>query len=241
MARAPAQPRQAAGTARVLHSAAFAPERARRLMVGRLREWGVRDERVLAAMDAVPRHAFVDEALASRAYEEIALPIGHAQTISRPLSVARMLDAALSRPRSVAQLQVPDKLRALEIGTGCGYQAAVMAHLFDEVYSIERIRALHESARRNLRPLRISNLRLVFGDGRDGLASAAPFDVIVVAAAGNEVPPPLLLQMRIGGCLIAPIGEQEQTLHRVDRVGETDWRLTVLDEARFVPLRSGTI
>ena len=218
--------------------AGFAADRARRLMVGRLRGAGVRDDAVLAAMEAVPRHAFVDDALASRAYEEIALPIGHAQSISRPLSVARMLDALRLAPRGS---RPAGGWRALEIGTGCGYQAAVMARLFDEVYTIERIRSLHELARRNLRPMRIANLRLVFGDGCEGVPEAAPFDAIVVAAAGTEIPRPLLMQMRVGGRLVAPVGEQEQTLHLVDRVGQSDWRLTVLDEARFVPLRSGTI
>lgn len=213
-------------------------------MVQRLREWGVRDASVLSAMGAVPRHAFVDEALASRAYDEIALPIGHEQTISRPLSVARMLDALRAAPRA-GGVRLPERpagpWRALEIGTGCGYEAAVMARLYDEVYSVERIRALHELARVNLRPLRVPNLRLVFGDGREGVPTAAPFDAIVVAAAGTEIPQPLLSQMRIGGRLVAPVGEQEQTLHLVERVGQNDWRLTVLEEARFVPLRAGTV
>ena len=223
---------------------ALGADRARGQMVQRLREWGVRDTAVLSAMGAVPRHAFVDEALASRAYDEIALPIGHAQTISRPLSVARMLDALRATPRTVGARmpqRAPGPWRALEIGTGCGYEAAVMARLYDEVYSVERIRALHELARVNLRPLRVPNLRLVVGDGREGVASAAPFDAIVVAAAGTEIPQPLLSQMRIGGRLVAPVGEQEQTLHLVERVAQNDWRLTVLEEARFVPLRAGTV
>lgn len=212
-------------------------ERARRLMTGRLRDGGVRDEAVLAAMNEVPRHHFVDEALALRAHEEIALPIGHAQTISRPLSVARMLEASLE-----GLARTPNRpLRALEIGTGCGYQAAVMARLFDEVYSIERIRALHELARSKLRPLRVPNLRLVFGDGREGVPVAAPFDVIVIAAAGTEVPAPLLAQMAVGGRLVAPLGEQEQTLNLVERLSTDDWRSTRLEGARFVPLRAGTV
>lgn len=230
--------RQAAAAA-VVSDAGFHPGRARRLMVGRLRSGGVRSEAVLAALEAVPRHEFVDDAFASRAYEEIALPIGHGQSISRPLAVARMLDALLTP--APAATRPPGGWRALEIGTGCGYQAAVMARVFDEVYSIERIRSLHELARRNLRPMRIANLRLVFGDGHEGVSSAAPFDAICVAAAGAEIPQALLTQLRVGGRLVAPVGEQEQTLHLVERVSLTDWRLTVLDEARFVPMRAGTV
>src|SRR5574341_566614 len=154
-------------------------QRTRARMVERLREQGIRDERVLAAMAAVPRHLFVDEALASRAYEDTALPIGFGQTISQPWVVARMIEL-LGTGRTLGKV--------LEVGTGCGYQAAVLAQSAVEVYSIERIKELHERARANLRELRLRNLRLVHGDGKAGLEKAAPFDSIIVAAAASQTP-----------------------------------------------------
>lgn len=212
----------------------IASERTRQRMVERVQQQGVRNIQVLQAMQQVPRHIFVDEGLASRAYEDTALPIGHGQTISQPFSVARMAE----------QVLCADALNAgkvLEIGTGCGYQAAVLARLFKEVYSIERIRALHEVARNNLRPLRISNLRLVFGDGMLGLPQAMPFDAIIIAAAGLELPPALFNQLRIGGKLIAPVGDVEQHLLLIERTGEQQWQQTRLDAVRFVPLKAGTL
>lgn len=217
----------------------LATERARASMVDGLRAQGVRHDAVLDAIAAVPRHAFVDAALASRAYEDVALPIGQGQTISRPSTVGRML-AILAASRT------PDQLRAarvLEVGTGCGYQAAVLAHLFGEVVSIERLRWLHETARTNIRPMRLPNLRLVFGDGSRGVAAAAPYDAIIVAAAGPGIPDPLLEQMKVGGRLVAPVvdgAEGGQSLHRVERPTAEQWRLEVLDAVRFVPLRRGT-
>lgn len=211
-------------------------ERARQRMVERVRGAGVGDPDVLRALGQVPRHHFVDAAFASRAYEDVALPIGHAQTISRPAVVGRMLDVLCAGWSPQARREA----KVLEIGTGCGYQAAVLAQIFGEVYSIERIRALHEQARTNLRPFRLSSVRLVFGDGHEGVASAAPFDGIVIAAAGIEVPEPLLQQMRVGGRLVAPVGAQEQSLHLIERSRPADWHLTVLDGVRFVPLKSGT-
>ncbi len=206
-------------------------------MIESLHSLGIRDLDVLAAMRSVPRHLFVEPALASRAYEDVALPIGHGQTISRPSTVARMLETVLaSVPRANRALA-----RALEIGTGCGYQAAVMAALFGEVVSIERVRGLHEVARDNLRPLRLANLRLMFGDGRLGAPQSAPFDAIVVAAAGDRIPDDLLTQMRSGARLLAPVGDgTRQALHLVERTAPDAWQLTVLDTARFVPLRNGT-
>jgi len=207
-------------------------DRMREQMVARLREGGIRDQAVLQAMGRVPRHGFVDEGLASRAYEDSALPIGHAQTISQPFIVARMSELLCAR-------QVP--ARVLEVGTGCGYQAAVLAQVATEVYSIERIRALHDRARANLRPLRIANLRLVFGDGMQGVPSAAPFDGILVAAAANELPRPLLEQMAIGGRMVAPVGGARQSLRLIIRNSENDWSDQELEQVLFVPLRSGTI
>lgn len=204
-------------------------QRARDRMVARLREQGVRDGLVLEAMRAVPRHLFVDEALASRAYEDSALPIGFEQTISRPLAVARMLEVA----RDGRDLD-----RVLEIGTGCGYGAAVLARIARQVYSVERIAPLLERARANLRSLRIGNLRLAHGDGNRGLPEAAPFDAIVVAAAAPQVPPALHEQLARGGRLVIPVGVDSQELTLIERTA-SGLRETRLDAVRFVPLRSG--
>jgi len=220
-------------------SLALTSERVRERMVERVRASGIADARVLQALAAVPRHMFVDPGLATQAYEEAALPIGHHQTISKPTVVARMLELAL------AGRELP---RVLEIGTGCGYQAAVLSKIASDVYSIERIKPLYERAKTNLRPLRIPNIRLHYGDGRLGLPSAAPFDAIVIAAAGFEVPQALLEQLAIGGRLIAPVataqdpaGEATQVLTLVERTGPSQWRESRLDRVFFVPLKSGVI
>lgn len=215
----------------------LASERARQRMVALLRSSGIRDEGVLQAMERVPRHLFIEAGLASRAYEDVALPIGHGQTISRPSTVARMIETVAAPIAPEARRRA----KVLEVGTGCGYQAAVLAAVFGEVVSIERVRGLAEAARANLRPLRLGNLRLVFGDGRLGAPSAAPFDAIVVAAAGEEIAQALLLQMRVPSRLLAPIDQGgRQSLHLVERVGSESWHLTVLDAVRFVPLKAGT-
>ncbi len=213
-------------------------ERARERMVDALRAQGIRHEAVLAAMAAVPRHAFVDQGLASRAYEDVSLPIGEGQTISKPSTVARMIEL-VAADRDAATLRAA---KVLEVGTGCGYQAAVLAQVFGEVISIERLRWLHEAARTHIRPLRLPNLRLVFGDGRQGVEAAAPYDAIVVAAAGEGIPDPLLEQRKLGAVLVAPVQADggAQSLHRVERPGREQWTLTVLDAVRFVPLRRGT-
>jgi protein-L-isoaspartate(D-aspartate) O-methyltransferase len=205
-------------------------QRTRARMVERLREQGIRDERVLRAMASVPRHLFIEEALASRAYEDSALPIGFAQTISRPFVVARMIEVVLEH-------KAPG--RTLEVGTGCGYQAAVLAHIVPEVYSIERIKALLERARRNLFALRLANLRLAHGDGYAGLEKAAPFQSIIVAAAARQVPDALLRQLAPGGRMILPLHEGSgQRLVMYERKGrgfvESD-----LDPVRFVPMEMG--
>jgi protein-L-isoaspartate(D-aspartate) O-methyltransferase len=217
-----------------LANVGLASDRVRAKMVERLRELGVRDMRVLGALAEVPRHAFLDPALASRAYEDTALPIGHGQTISQPYIVARTAELALEGCAD------PRGAKILEIGTGCGYAAAVLARLFGLVISIERLRALHELARSNLRPLRIANLRLVFGDGVDGVAGEAPFDVIAAAAAGEELPPAWLAQLKTGGRIVAPLGggEQRMTVITKDDAGRVARRTT--EAVRFVPLRSGT-
>ena len=200
-------------------------------IVERLRANGIREERVLAAMAAVPRHVFVDSALASRAYEDSALPIGFSQTISQPFVVARMIEVLLEN-------KTPGKV--LEVGTGCGYQAAVLAAIFPEVYSIERIKALHERARRNLLALRLANLRLAHGDGYAGLEQAAPFDSIIVAAAAPHVPEALARQLAPDGRMILPLAQPAggQRLVAVDRRGRA-YQETELDPVHFVPMEAG--
>lgn len=196
---------------------------------------GVRHRKVLEAIATVPRHAFVDDGLDARAYEDSALPIGHRQTISKPSVVARMVEL-LFKPKK-------DLGKVLEIGTGCGYQAAILSLVASEVYSIERIRPLHDQARAKLRPFRIPNLRLIYGDGIRGLPQAAPFDGIILAAAGLGIPDPLLDQLAIGGRLVAPVAknEEEQQLVVVERVSSQRYQRTVLEEVFFVPLQSGTV
>ncbi len=207
-------------------------DRLRSSMVQRLRNQGIQDERVLDAMMAVPRHLFMDEGLASRAYEDAALPIGYGQTISQPWVVARMISVACEN-------RVPAKV--LEVGAGCGYQAAVLAQFVKEVHAIERIRGLYELARYHLRALKlISRVRLSFGDGMLGLPGVAPFDAIIVAAAGIKIPQALLEQLAIGGRLIAPEGTSAQRLILIERTGAASWRRDELESVRFVPLRAGT-
>ncbi|HET8597313.1 MAG TPA: protein-L-isoaspartate(D-aspartate) O-methyltransferase [Castellaniella sp.] len=207
-------------------------DRLRTQMVRRLREQGIADDRVLAAMQAVARHDFVDQGLASRAYEDAALPIGYGQTISQPWVVAYML-AVMCEGRA------PQKV--LEIGAGCGYQAAVLAQFVPEVYAVERIRGLYDQARLNLsqgRPR--GRVRLSFGDGMQGLEHRAPFDGIVVAAAGVKIPEVLLHQLAVGARLIAPEGATHQRLILFERTGPASWHRVELEDVRFVPLRPGT-
>jgi len=199
-------------------------------MVERLREQGIRDEAVLAAMAEVPRHIFVDEALESRAYDDLSLPIGFGQTISAPLTVARMIELARGG-RAVG--------RILEIGTGCGYQAAVLSRVAREVFSVERIAALLGRARRSLRELRVTNVKLKHADGQLGLETGAPFDAIVMAAAAAVVPEALTLQLERGGRLVMPIGTREQRLVVIERT-ERGLTETVLENVNFVPLLPGT-
>jgi protein-L-isoaspartate(D-aspartate) O-methyltransferase len=213
-----------------LHGAAHAAQRTRARMVDRLREQGVRDERVMAAMAAVPRHLFVEEALAHRAYEDTALPLGFQQTISQPFVVARMIEL-LAAGRQLG--------KTLEVGTGCGYQAAVLSHMSSDVYSVERIAPLLERAKRNLRHLRLPNVRLKHADGSLGLPEAAPFDTIIVAAAGPAIPQALLDQLAPGGRLLMPVGPSwEQVLVMMERRAN-GFSETRLDPVRFVPLVAG--
>lgn len=209
--------------------------RSARSMVERLAQSGIKDRVVLQAMQQIPRHLFLESGLWGQAYADIALPIGSHQTISKPSTVAKMLEALRSGPGTQPMNRI------LEIGTGCGYQAAILAKLAQEVYSIERIRALHELARRNLRPMRIANLRLQYGDGMKGLPQAAPFEGIILAAAGLQVPDALLDQLAIGGRLIAPVGDEKQKLQLIKRVAEREWESVILDDCYFVPLQQGTV
>jgi protein-L-isoaspartate(D-aspartate) O-methyltransferase len=210
----------------------------RKAMVARVAKQGVKDAKVLAAMEAVPRHLFVEPGLASQAYIDASLPIGHHQTISQPYIVARMIEVM----RNADNGRHGGKLdRVLEIGTGCGYQAAVLSLVAKEVYSIERIKPLHELAKANLRPMRIPNIRLHYGDGMLGFPQVAPFDGIILAAAGLEVPQTLLEQMAVGGRLVAPVGARHQVLQLIERVSQYEWTSATLEDCHFVPLRPGTV
>lgn len=205
-------------------------QRTRARMIERLREQGIRDERVLNAMALVPRHIFVEEAMAHRAYEDTALPLILGQTISQPYIVARMIELLLDGR---------DKLgKTLEIGAGCGYQTAVLAQLTREVYGVERLGPLLVRARENLKQLRLSHIRLKHADGMGGLPEAAPFDSIIVAAAGVNVPQSLRDQLVPGGRLAIPVGGGEQALVVIERTLE-GWNETRFDAVRFVPLLPG--
>jgi protein-L-isoaspartate(D-aspartate) O-methyltransferase len=206
--------------------------RTRMRMLERLRAEGIRDEAVLASMGEVPRHIFVDEALASRAYEDTALPIGFGQTISQPWIVARMSELA----RNGRALE-----RVLEIGTGCGYQTAILAKLARHVFSVERLRALLTIARKHMRELHLPNVRLAHADGHEGLKVEAPFDAIVVTAAATHIPAALKEQLAPGGRLIVPMGRTEQHLVVIERdaKGGAVYNETQLDAVRFVPLLPG--
>jgi protein-L-isoaspartate(D-aspartate) O-methyltransferase len=204
--------------------------RTRKRLVQRLAEAGITHPGVLEAMGNLPRHLFVDEALASRAYEDSSLPIGHGQTISQPYTVARMTEALLDAgPRS----------RVLEIGTGSGFQTAVLALLVGRVYSVERVAALHEEAVRRMQLLRLRNVRLRHGDGHGGWREFAPFDGIVVTAAPEGVPRTLVEQLAPGGCMVLPVGRHgQQVLVRVTRT-ESGYEHEMLESVIFVPLVCG--
>ena len=204
--------------------------RTRARMIERLRADGIRDERGLAAMAAVPRHIFVEEALASRAYEDTALPIGLKQTISQPFIVARMIELLAAGREHLG--------KTLEIGAGCGYQAAVLAQMAKDVYAIERLAQLLDKARANLRHLRLPNVRLKHADGSLGLAEAAPFDTIILAAAAARVPQALLGQLAVGGRMILPLGGEDQALCLIERSAR-GFSETRLESVRFVPLLAG--
>ena len=204
-------------------------QRTRSRMIERLRDQGIRDEVVLAAMNSVPRHMFIEEAISHLAYDDKSLPIGYAQTISQPYIVARMIEV-LREGRSLD--------RVLEIGTGCGYQAAVLSHVARKVYTVERIHPLHERAMHTLEELHLNNVISSYADGSMGLSDVAPFDGIIMAAAATHVPQALLDQLAVGGRMVLPLGAQEQVLHLIER-GEQGYHEHKLEAVKFVPLLLG--
>ena len=206
-------------------------------MVRKLAQQGIEDNVVLSAMLSVERHRFVDTALVNQAYEDTSLPIGLGQTISKPNVVARMIELL----RQGKNLSADGKLgRVMEIGTGCGYQAAVLSHLCQEVYSIERLKGLFERAKENLRPLRVPNLHLLFGDGMLGYEQGAPYSGIIAAAGGENIPQSWLNQLAVGGRIVAPVatGARTQALSVVDKT-ENGFENAYLEAVNFVPLKSG--
>ena len=203
--------------------------RTRERMLSRLREQGIKDEVVLSAMGEIPRHIFIDEALSTRAYEDVSLPIGYSQTISQPYIVARMTEIL----RNGKPLN-----KVLEIGTGCGYQTAILSRVAKEVLSLERIRPLVMKARGHLRTLKCNNVKLDHADGSIGLSEFAPFDGIIVTAAASHVPEDLLAQLAIGGRLVIPVGTSTQILTLIERQAK-EYVQTKLEPVRFVPLLGG--
>ena len=208
-------------------------ERTRMRMIDALRREGIKDERVLAAMLEIPRHAFVEEGIASRAYEDTPLPIGHGQTISSPTIVALMTQLLLEKGTPGKPLG-----KVLEVGTGCGYQTAVLAKLVKEVYTLERIAPLMDKARRHLRDLRFYNVRFKHVDGHGGYPEAAPYDGILIAAAASHVPVALKEQLAVGGRMVIPVGIEDQWLYVVDRT-ESGFVEQKREAVRFVPLMPG--
>ncbi|MGQ0443465.1 MAG: protein-L-isoaspartate(D-aspartate) O-methyltransferase [Methylophilaceae bacterium] len=203
--------------------------RTRERMLSRLREQGIKDELTLSVIGEIPRHIFVDEALSIRAYEDVSLPIGFGQTISQPYIVARMTELL----RNDSPLN-----KVLEIGTGCGYQTAILSRIADEVFSVERIRPLVMKARGHLRTLKCNNVKLDHADGSEGLEAYAPFNGIIVTAAASHVPQELLAQLAIGGRMVIPIGTTTQNLYVIERFAG-EYKQSKLEPVKFVPLLGG--
>jgi protein-L-isoaspartate(D-aspartate) O-methyltransferase len=204
--------------------------RTRMRLIQRLRESGISDEQVLEAMSDVPRHIFLDEALSHRSYEDTALPIGYSQTLSQPYIVARMTEVLMRHKPS----------RVLELGTGSGYQTAILAALVDQVFSVERIRPLQDRARDRLRKLGIRNALLKHADGGMGWPDKSPFDGIIVTAAPREVAEELKSQLADGGVMVVPIGEDTQMLTEIVRKGDR-FEVNEVESVRFVPLLGGVV
>lgn len=207
-------------------------QRTRDRLIQRLADNGICDQRVLEVMRMLPRHLFIDEALSHRAYEDTALPIGYNQTISQPYIVARMTEALLNGG---------EPQRVLEIGTGSGYQTAVLACLVGTVYSVERIKPLQDKARARMRELKLRNVHFKHADGGFGWPEKGPFDAIICAAAPEQVPPELLAQLAIGGRMVIPVGGEEQQLRLVERISEESCQQQTLEGVRFVPMLAGSI
>ncbi|WP_413530407.1 protein-L-isoaspartate(D-aspartate) O-methyltransferase [Rahnella inusitata] len=199
-------------------------------LLEQLRQQGIHDEKLLHAIEAVPRERFVDEAFQHKAYENTALPIGSGQTISQPYTVARMTELLRLKPSS----------RVLEIGTGSGYQTAILAHLVEHVFSVERIKGLQWQAKRRLKQLDLHNVSTRHGDGWQGWPSRGPFDAIIVTAAPPEIPQDLLQQLDDGGVMILPVGEENQILQRITRRGD-EFAAETIEAVRFVPLVKGEL
>ncbi len=219
-------------TLRHLQGIGMTSQRTRDRMISRLIEQGITDERVLKVMQSTPRHIFVDEALASRAYEDTALPIGYNQTISQPYIVARMTELLLENKNSFNKV--------LEIGTGCGYQTAILANLVDEVYSVERILPLQKKAKSHTELLKLNNIRYSYSDGSWGWQDYAPYDGILVAAAPNQVPEALLQQLAVDGVMVIPVADPDdgQVLQRITRT-ENNFQVEQFDPVIFVPFLAG--
>lgn len=199
-------------------------------LLAQLRQQGIHDERLLEALSQVPRERFVDEALSHKAYDNIPLPIGYGQTISQPYIVAKM----------TALLDISANDHVLEIGTGSGYQTAVLAHLASHVYSVERVKSLQWTAKRRFKQLDLHNISTRHGDGWEGWQSKGPFDAIIVTAAPNEIPSKLLAQLKEGGRLVLPVGDKDQALKLITRRGN-DYHSNVIEKVRFVPLIAGDL
>ncbi|AQA19330.1 protein-L-isoaspartate O-methyltransferase [Halioglobus japonicus] len=206
-------------------------QRTRERLIQRLVDQGISNHKVLDVMATTPRHLFLDEAMAHRAYEDVALPIGFQQTLSQPYIVARMTELLLEGG-------APE--RVLEIGTGSGYQTAILAQLVGEVYSVERIKPLQQKARQRMRQLKLRNVHMNHADGGMGWPERGPFDAILAAAAPERIPEDLLRQLAPGGRLVMPVGGATQHLQIVDRTHE-GFETTIVEEVRFVPLRPGTV
>lgn len=210
-------------------------QRARTRMIERLKSQGISDLRVLNAMNKVPRHIFVQEAFASRAYEDTALPLGMRQTISQPYIVAKMIEILFKDRQSLGKI--------LEVGTGCGYQAAVLAQLSSQVFSLERISTVLDLAKKHFQTLKETRIRVKYTDGNNGLPEAAPFDSIIVAAAAPHIPQTLLEQLAVRGRMILPVCDEHnpesQYLSQIDHISPGNYKETRLEAVKFVPLLGG--
>lgn len=207
--------------------------RTRDRLISRLREQGISNEQVLVTVRDTPRHIFIDEALSHRAYEDSSLPIGFNQTISQPYIVARMTELLLEDGPLES---------VLEVGTGSGYQTAILAQLVGQVYSVERIRGLQEKARKRIQQLRFRNVMFRHTDGGMGWPDKGPFDGIMITAAPEQVPEELLTQLKVGGVMVLPVGDgNSQVLMRVRRTGDEEFERETLENVRFVPMLAGTV